>query len=126
MNPQPLRITQSIILRLHLHKHNLPIAIPIWIRIPNKQIRNTPSALLILLRQNLADSRQRLAAKTPRDFDQIFKREGPVDAHSAGLVWSFAGVEGADEMFGGAVGDFYETVVYLGGARRVEGVCVEV
>lgn len=35
-------------------------------------------------------------------------------------------MEGADEMFGGAVGDFYETVVYLGGARRVEGVCVEV
>ena len=35
-------------------------------------------------------------------------------------------MEGADEVLGGAVGDFDEAVVYLGGARRVEGVCVEV
>lgn len=64
MNPQPLCITQPIILRLHLHKHNLPPFLT-----PNQKIWNTPTPLLILLRQNLTDRRQRLAAEAFCDFN---------------------------------------------------------
>lgn len=66
MNPQPLRITQPIILRLDLRKQNRP-----RLRIPQKQIRNPATTLLILLRQNLADSRERLAPETLHDLHQI-------------------------------------------------------
>lgn len=121
MNPQPLRITQPIILRLDLHKHNLPP-----LRAPKYQIRNSPTPLLILLRQNLTDRRQRLATKTLRDFNQVFQREGPVYADGTGLARGVGGVDRADEFFGGAVCYFDEAVVYFGGAGEVEGVCVEV
>lgn len=66
MNPQPLRITQPVIFRLHLNKHDL-----FFLRIPNQQVRNPSAPLLVLLRQDLADCRQCLAAETLRDLDQI-------------------------------------------------------
>lgn len=121
MNPQPLRITQPIILRLHFHKHHLAP-----LRAPNQKIRDPPTPLLILLRQYLTDRRQRLAAKTLRDFNQLFQREGPVYADGAGLAWGVGIVDCADYLFGGAVCYFDEAVVYFGGAGEVEGVGVEV
>lgn len=50
MNPQPLRIAQAIILRLHLGKHHLPPLL-----MPQKQIRNAATPLLIFLRHNLTN-----------------------------------------------------------------------
>lgn len=37
-----------------------------------------------------------------------------------------SGVDCADKVFGGAICDFDEAVVYFGGAGGIEGVCVEV
>lgn len=70
MNPKPLGITQPIILRLNLNKHHL-----VPMHIPQEQIRDPATALLVLLRKNLAHSRQRLAAETPHDLDQVVQFE---------------------------------------------------
>lgn len=59
MYPQPLSIAQPIILRLHLSKHNLPL-----VRVPQEQIWDASTALLILLRHDLADGRKCFATKT--------------------------------------------------------------
>ena len=66
MYPQSLSITQPIILRLNLSKHNL-----LLLKIPQEEIGDSPATLLILLRHDLANRRECLAAETQRDLNQI-------------------------------------------------------
>jgi hypothetical protein len=80
MNPQALGIAQPIILRLDLHKHDF-----LLLHTPQKEIRYAPTALLILLGHDLANSGEGFAPKTLRDLDQVVQLKGPVDADGAGL-----------------------------------------
>lgn len=81
---------------------------------------------MVLLRHDLAYRRKSLAAETGRDLEEIVQREGPVEPDGAGLERGVLSVDGADDGGGFAVGYLDEPVVYFGGARGVEGVCVEV
>lgn len=121
MDPQPLSIAEPIILRLDLREHHLR-----GLRIPEKEVGNATTALLILLRHDLANSRQRSAIEALHDLDQIVQLEGPVDAHDAGLFTKLARVQVADNALRLAVGDQDQSTIDFGGARRIEGVGVEI
>lgn len=121
MDPQSLGITESIILRLDLGEHHLR-----GLRVPEKEIGDATAALLILLRHDLADGGQRGALEAPHDLDQVVQLEGPVDAHDTGLFTGLARVQVADDVLRLAVGDLDESMIDFGGARRIEGVRVEV
>jgi hypothetical protein len=81
MNPQPLGITQTIIFRLDLRKHDF-----LLLHTPQKEIRYPPTALLILLGHNLTDSGEGFASKTLHDLNQVVHFKRPVDADGAGLL----------------------------------------
>jgi hypothetical protein len=81
MNPQPLGITQAIIFRLDLHKHDF-----LLLHTPQKEIRYPPTALLILLSHDFANSGESFASKTLHDLNQVVQLKGPVDADGAGLL----------------------------------------
>ena len=88
MYPKPLRITQSIVLTLHLRKHDLPI---LWM--PQKQIWNTTTPLLILLRHDFADDGESFTVETLDNLLQVIDVEGPVNANYACLLFLFAIVD---------------------------------
>lgn len=121
MDPQPLGITQTVILGLHLGEHDL-----LPLRTPQEQIRDPPAALLVLLRQHLTDRRERLAAEALDDLDEVAQFEGPVDADDARPSGELARVDVADDAFGLAVCDLHQAVVDLRRAGVVEGVGVQV
>jgi len=80
MNPQPLGIAQPIIFRLDLNKHDF-----LLLQTPQKEIRYSATALLILLGHDLANSGEGFASKTLHDLHQVVQLKGPVDADGAGL-----------------------------------------
>lgn len=100
MDPQPLRITEPIILRLDFCKENLFLP-----RIPEKQIGNAASPLTIFLRQDLADGGESFVFETLDHLDEVVECERPVETDDAGFSGRFFFVHGPDELCSGAVGD---------------------
>lgn len=68
MDPQPLRIAQAIILRLDFGEHDLFL-----LGVPQEEVRNTASSLLVFLCHHLAHCCQGRTAKALHDFYEIVK-----------------------------------------------------
>jgi hypothetical protein len=66
MDPKTLGITQSIILRLNLGEHHCPL-----LMIPQEQVRDSATALLILLRHDFADGSKCFSPETLHNLNQV-------------------------------------------------------
>lgn len=95
---------------------------------PQEQIRDPPSPLLILLRHDLAHRRQALpvAIKRPHHRQQVLQLKRPIDAHDARLPLMLPFPDSVDDLRSQPVADVGQAAVDLARARGVEGVGEEV
>jgi hypothetical protein len=119
MNPQPLSITQPIILRLDFSKHHRPRLI-----IPKEQIRDASAALLILLCHDLADGSKSFAAETLHDLNQVLQIKGPVKTNSAGLRFAFPRMYLTDNTLCVTIRNLNQSMIDFRCTRRIENIRV--
>ncbi|KAA8570416.1 hypothetical protein EYC84_002702 [Monilinia fructicola] len=129
MNPHPLRITQAVILTLHLYEPYFPLPLPVPLplplpdiharvrilafrtHIPQEEIGDAAAPSAILLGQNPHDAPQAIAAKARHDVQEILDGIVPAQAHDARLAVGLARPHVADEVGGAAVLDVGDAVV---------------
>jgi hypothetical protein len=99
VDPQPLRITQPIILRLDLREHHL-----LRLRVPQEQIRHSPTPLLVFLRHHLTDSSQSFPTETLNDLHKVLEVKCPVNSNCTGLPFEMSIVNIPDETLSRAIG----------------------